>query len=89
MGGMPAPSTTAASILSNVLVLIGCREEKNKNRKEREEPRERTLILLGFQSRRAAVTETQNRPAKANRPAMILIREAEPFQRVGRAAGFG
>jgi len=46
--------------------------------------------LLGFQSRRgAAVAKRENRPAKANRPAMILIREEEPLQRVGGAAGFG
>ena len=83
MGGMPAPSTTAASILSNVLVWISCREEKNKSRKERKES------LLGFQPRRAALTERENSPAKANRPAMILIREEEPFQWVGGAAGFG
>src|SRR5260370_3653699 len=44
--------------------------------------------LLRLQSRRAAVTETQDRPSKANRPAMILIREEESFQRVRRAAWF-
>src|SRR5258708_6975159 len=43
---------------------------------------------LRFQSRGAAVTQREDGPAKANRPAMILIREEEPFQRVSGAAGF-
>ena len=49
----------------------------------------RNATQLRFQSWSAAVTEREDRPAKANRPAMILIREEEPFQRVGGADGFG
>ena len=44
--------------------------------------------LLRLQSRRAAVTQSEDRPSKANRPAMILIRKEEPFQRVSGAAWF-
>ena len=49
----------------------------------------RNATQLRLESWCAAVTEREDRPAKANHPAMILIREEEPFQRVGRAAGFG
>ena len=73
----------------NMLVWISRREEQNENRKERECQTKGTQSLLGFQSRRAVVTKREDRPAKADRPAMILIREEEPFQRVGGAAGFG
>ncbi len=49
----------------------------------------RNATQLRLQSRRAAATEREDRPAKANRPTMILIREEEPLQSVGRTAGFG
>ena len=64
-------------------------ELKDDIEKEFHDRAGRNRTQLRLQSRRAAVTEREDRPAKANRPTMILIREEEPLQRVGRAAGFG
>ena len=50
--------------------------------------RGRNATQLRLQSWRAAATEREDRPPKTNRPTMILIREGEPLQRVGRAAWF-
>ncbi len=62
---------------------------KDNIEEESHERAGRNATRLRLQSGRAAVTEREDRPAKTNRPAMILIHEEESLQRVGCAAGFG